>query len=90
MIFETTDEIIAGVAKRFKKIRKVKKISQQELAKISNVSYGTIKRFETSGEISLHTLTKLCVALDCTNEIKSLFDNITFNDIDEVIKYGKA
>ena len=90
MIFETTDEIIMDVAIRFKKLRKVKKISQQKLALMSNVSYGTIKRFEASGEISLHSLTKLCVALDCTNEIKSLFKNISFNDIDEVIKYGKA
>lgn len=90
MIFETTDEIIMDVAIRFKKLRKIKKISQQELALMSNVSYGTIKRFEASGEISLHLLTKLCVALDCANEIKSLFKNISFNDIDEVIKYGKA
>lgn len=90
MIFETTDKIIIDVAKRFRKLRKIKKISQQQLALMSNVSYGTIKRFENSGEISLHSLTKLCVALDCTNEIKSLFTDITFNDIDEVIKYGKA
>ena len=90
MFFETTDEIIIEVAKRFRKIRKIKKISQQELALMSNVSYGTIKRFETSGEISLHSLTKLCVALDLTNEIKTLFKNVSFNDIDEVIKYGKA
>ena len=90
MIFETTDEIIMDVAIRFKKLRKAKKISQQELALMSNVSYGTIKRFEASGEISLHSLAKLCVALDCVNEIKSIFKNISFNDIDEVIKYGKA
>ena len=48
MIFETTDEIIMDVATRFRKIRKIKKISQQELALMSNVSYGTIKRFEFS------------------------------------------
>lgn len=90
MIFETTDEIIMDVAKRFSKLRKTKKISQKDLALMSNVSYGTIKRFEACGEISLHSLTKLCVALDCTHEVKSLFKNITFNNIDEVIKYGKA
>jgi transcriptional regulator with XRE-family HTH domain len=88
MIYETTDEIIMDVAKRFKRLRKTKRISQQ-MALISNVSYGTIKRFESSGDISLHSLTKLCVALDCTNEIKALFKNISFNNIDEVIRYGK-
>ena len=90
MIFETTDEIIMDVATRFRKIRKIKKISQQELALMSNVSYGTIKRFESTGEISLHSLTKLCVALDITDDIKSLFVKKTFESIDEVIKYGKA
>lgn len=90
MLYETTDEIILDVAKRFKKLRKIKKIGQKELALMSNVSYGTIKRFESTGEISLHSLTKLCVALDCTHEIKSLFKKVSFNDIDEVIKYGKA
>ncbi|MCR5113340.1 MAG: helix-turn-helix domain-containing protein [Acholeplasmatales bacterium] len=90
MIFETTDEIIMDVAKRFKKMRKIKNITQQDLAKMSNVSYGTIKRFETTGEISLHSLTKLCVVLDCQDDIKALFKNISFNDIDEVIRYGKA
>lgn len=90
MIFETTDEIIMEVAVRFRKLRKLKKISQQQLALMSNVSYGTIKRFESTGEISLHTLTKLCVALDITEEIKNLFRKVVFNDINEVIEYGKA
>lgn len=89
MLFMTTDEIVANLANRFKKIRKVKKISQEELANISNVSYGTIKRFERSGEISLHSLVKLCVALDIVEEINDLFKEIPFADISEVIKYGK-
>ncbi len=90
MIFETTDEIILDVAKRFKKIRKSKWITQVQLAKSSNVSYGTIKRFETSGEISLSSLTKLCVALDITYNIQDLFTKVNFNSIDEVIRYGKV
>ncbi len=90
MIYETTDEIIKNVAKRFKKIRKSKNMTQEELAKASNVSYGTIKRFEKSGEISLHSLTKLCVTLDIVDNILNLFTDVFFKSIDEVIKYGKA
>jgi transcriptional regulator with XRE-family HTH domain len=90
MIYETTDEIIKNVAKRFKKIRKSKNMTQEELAKASNVSYGTIKRFEKSGEISLHSLTKLCVTLDIVDNILNLFTDVLFKSIDEVIKYGKA
>lgn len=89
MIFETTDEIALNVAKRLIKIRKIKKITQLELAEQSNVSYGTIKRFETTGEISFHSLIKLCVALDNVEEIRNLFTEIPFTDISEVIKYGK-
>lgn len=90
MTFETTDEMILKLAKRFKKIRMSKKISQLDLSKMSNVSFGTIKRFESKGEISLHTLTKLCVALDLENEIQNMFTEVSFKTIDEVIRYGKA
>ncbi len=89
MVFETTDEIIKNVATRFKKIRKSKNITQLQLSKMSNVSYGTIKRFETTGEISLSSLTKLCVSLDIVENIQDLFTNVTFSNIDEVIRYGK-
>jgi len=90
MVFQTTEEIIKDIAIRFKKIRKMKKISQEELALMSNVSYGTIKRFELKGEISLHSLTKLCVALDLEDEMLNLCNKVIFNNIDEVISYGKA
>ena len=90
MLFETTEEMIMGVALRFKKIRKAKNITQKQLSLMSNVSYGTIKRFENTGEISLYSLTMLCVALDIPQEIKNLFNEVTFNNIDEVIRYGKA
>ena len=59
------------------------------LSLIGNVSYSTIKRFETPGEISLHSLIKLCVALDMQYEITNMFEEIHYKDINEVIKYGK-
>ena len=89
MLFKTTDEIALEAALRFKKIRKVKGVSQLDLSKQSNVSYGSIKRFETTGEISFHSLIRLCVALDIVNEITNLFSEIPFKSIEEVIKYGK-
>lgn len=89
MLFKTTEKIILDVATRFKKIRKVKGITQLDLSKMSNVSYGTIKRFETTGEISLHSLVMLCQALGIENEITKLFETIPFTDISELIKYGK-
>ncbi len=89
MIFMTSDEIAKNLSERLRKIRKVRKISQEFLASMSNVSYGTIKRFERSGEISLQSLIKICLALDVAAEINNLFKEIPFRDISEVIKYGK-
>lgn len=84
-VWETPEEIITGVAERLTRIRKRRKITQQELSVKSNVSYGSIKRFETSGQISLISLTKLCVALECTDEIKRLFTDVEYKNIEEVL-----
>lgn len=85
-IWETPEEINLALAQRLSRIRKRRKLSQQELSEKSNVSYGSIKRFETSGQISLISLTKLCVALDCTDEIRNLFTNVEYSSIEEVLR----
>ena len=81
---DTIDEMLLKIAKRFKKLRKSKKITQEQLALTSNVSYGTIKRFETTGEISLMSLAKLCDALNVRDELSNLFTEIHYKDISEV------
>lgn len=85
-IWETPEEIDLALAQRLSRIRKRRKLSQQELSEKSNVSYGSIKRFETSGQISLISLTKLCVALDCVDEIRNLFINVEYSSIEEVLR----
>ena len=85
-LWETPEEIERALAQRLARIRKRQGLSQLQLSEKSNVSYGSLKRFESSGQISLHSLTKLCVALDCVNEIKSLFTSATYSSIEEVIR----
>ncbi len=85
MIWETVEEINFHLALRLKNIRKQKKYSQEHLSKISGVSFGSIKRFETKGDISLLSLTKICVALNCVDEIKNLFLVKKYNSIEEII-----
>lgn len=89
MIYMTIEEIALKLVGRIKAIRKVKNISQLDLAKQSNVSYGSIKRFERTGEISLFSLIKICVTLDIEKQLLNLFEDIPFSNIEEVIKYGK-
>ena len=85
-VWETPEEINLALAKRLSRIRKRRNLSQVQLSEKSNVSYGSIKRFETSGQISLLSLTKLCVALDCVEEIKNLFTQVEYGSIEEVLR----
>ena len=88
-VWETPEEIDQALAQRLVRIRKRRNLSQQQLSERSNVSYGSIKRFDTSGLISLLSLTKLCVALDCVDEIKNLFTQVSYSSIEEVIRERK-
>ena len=85
-VWETPEEINLALAKRLSRIRKRRNLSQVQLSEKSNVSYGSIKRFETSGQISLLSLTRLCVALDCVEEIRNLFTQVEYGSIEEVIR----
>ena len=89
-IWETPEEIDQAVALRLRAIRKRQGLSQQKLSQKSNVSYGSIKRFEESGQISLLSLTKLCVALGCEDELKNLFTHVEYNSIEEVLREHKS
>ena len=84
-IWETAEEINEKLAQRIKGIRKRKLISQEQLSRLSGVSFGSIKRFENTGKISLLSLTKLAIALNCADEIRELFTNVPYQSIEEVI-----
>lgn len=83
--WETPEEIDFDIAQNAKRLRKRLGISRQKLSEISGVSYGSIKRFETSGNISLVSLTKIAIALDDVGSIKRLFSEVPYKSIEEVI-----
>lgn len=84
-IWETPEELDQKLAQRVRKIRKRRSITQEKLASISGVSYGSIKRFETTGQISLISLTKIAIALDLADELRNIFTQVPYKDIQEVI-----
>ena len=84
-IWETPEELDQKLAQRVRKIRKRRSITQEKLASISGVSYGSIKRFETTGQISLLSLTKIAIALDLAAELRNIFTQVPYKDIQEVI-----
>ena len=61
------------LVKREKTARKAKKLTQKQLAERTGVSYGSIRRFEQTGEISLLSLVKIANALDCLEDFNELF-----------------
>ena len=85
LVWETAEELDKKLAERIRRIRKRRSISQQELAAMSGVSYGSVKRFERSGQISLLSLTKLAMALELTDELRDLFTQVPYRNIEEVI-----
>lgn len=84
-IWETPEELDQKLAQRVRKIRKRRSITQEKLASISGVSYGSIKRFETTGQISLLSLTKIAIELDLADELRNIFTQVPYKDIQEVI-----
>lgn len=85
LIWETAEELDQKLAQRVRNIRKRRSISQEKLASMSGVSYGSVKRFEMTGKISLLSLTKIAMALDIAGELRDIFTNVPYKDIQEVI-----
>ena len=85
LIWETAEELDQKLARRVRNIRTRRSISQEKLAQMSGVSYGSIKRFEASGQISLISLTKIAMALEIADELRTIFTQVPYKDIQEVI-----
>ena len=84
-IWETAEELDLKLAQRIRNIRKRRSISQEKLASMSGASYGSVKRFESTGQISLLSLTKIAMALDIADELRNIFSQVPYRDIKEVI-----
>ena len=85
LVWETAEELDQKLAGRIRNIRKRRSISQQKLADMSGVSYGSIKRFETTGQISLVSLTRIAMALGIADELRTIFSQVPYRNIQEVI-----
>lgn len=89
LVWETAEELNQKLSERVRNIRRRRSISQQKLADMSGVSYGSIKRFEQTGQISLLSLTRIAMALDIAGELRNLFTEVPYQDIQEVINENK-
>ncbi len=76
----TPVKISQQLARRHKLLRKQLKLSQAEMAERSGVSLGSLKRFETTGQISLESLLKLAHLLNRLVDFESVFKPATNTD----------
>lgn len=79
------NEINSEIAARMRERRKERKLSQVQLSERADVSLGSLKRFEHTGEISLSSLIKLAFALGCEDDFDGLFSRRGYSSIQEVI-----
>ncbi len=84
-LMKTPETYMLQIAQRERVIRKKKKLSRADLSKRSNVSYGSLKRFEETGNISLASLVKIAIALDCVEEFETLFRARMPESIEDII-----
>lgn len=85
LVIKTPKDLGQRIAANVRKRRKGQKLSMQALSKRSGVSYGSLKRFESTGEISLMSLLKLAIVLDCTDGFEQLFEQTEIRSIQEII-----
>lgn len=65
-------DILKSTAQNTAAVRKELRWTQEDLAERSGVSYGSIKRFERSGQISFESLLKIAEALNRLTEFESI------------------
>jgi transcriptional regulator with XRE-family HTH domain len=85
----TPQEMQKVLASKARTLRLELNLSQQTLSKKSGVSYGSLKKFEQTGQISLESLLKLAVILERMDDFKSLFAPAPFAtalSLDELIE----
>jgi len=78
---ETIQVVTHNLMNRFKLRRKESRMTQRLLSQMSGVSYASVRRFETSGDISFASLLKLSEALGLLSEFNQLFSRPIIKDI---------
>ncbi len=80
----TPEKVRRALAGRARELRLVRGWRQVTLAERSGVSLGSLRRFETTGRISLDNLLKLASALDQLGDFEALFQRPRARSMEEL------
>ena len=83
-ITKTPTVVMEELVLKVQQLRKKNGISQLELSKRSGVSFGSVKRFETTGQISLESLLKLAYFFNRLDDFTDVF--LIDSDLENVAK----
>jgi len=73
IMFQTPATLLKTISAQAKAQRLAAKLTRRTLAEKSGVAEASIKRFETTGQISFHSLLKLAFALNGMEDFNLLF-----------------
>lgn len=90
VIDKNTDVVLKNISAKVKARRLEKNLTQEGLASRAGISYGTYRRFETSGEISLRNLVMVSMALGITDDFDKLFATPTYQSIRDLTELEKS
>ena len=82
---KTPENVASDLLQRMRERRKRMKMSRARLAQLSGVKEPTIRRAETTGKVSLVSLLKMAMALECLDDFKEVCTKPHYNSIEEVI-----
>lgn len=77
--------LMLQIAQQVKVNRLQLNMSQEQLALKAGVSLGSIKRFESSGEISLKHLLKIAILFDATDPFLQLFSSPKYQNMEQLL-----
>ncbi len=83
---KSPSELAKDISKKAKQKRIQLNLTQKELAERSGVSFGSVKRFEQKGEISLKYLLQIAIVLRAADEFESLFKEQRYQTFEDVIR----
>ena len=84
--FDKPKDICLETARKAVLRSKALHISQKELAGMTGVSFASIRRFETTGQISFESLVKIAISIDMKEDVKNLFnERKVYRTIQDVI-----
>lgn len=77
--------ITNAIAQKARQNRLELNLTQKALATRAGISFGSLRRFENTGEISFKSLILIAIALDATDEFDSLFTKQKYQSIDQLV-----